>query len=370
VSIRELPASEQREQAKRTWDPGRDGFADRIPVALPDRFATIMLLVVTMFWGLSFALNKNYLEAAKASNTPGGPTIAVLTMISVRMVGSLLIFAVFSPGLLRNSSLREHGIGFLLGLIQFVGFVPQTLGINQTSPALSGFITSLSCAWIPVLAFLCFRVRPQRSTMIGLAIGVVGAMVLGIQATDGWSFDAGARLNLVASVIFAFEIVLIDRLGRTVRPGHLTVGFLAGNAIPAVIGLLLIAGIGPGLSAWMSWAANRAADGWVVLDLALLTVFCTVLSSHWLIKYQPRVPADRVALIYLIEPLFATAFAVLWGHDRLTLRLLAGGALILGGNLLVELPAWWRARFKGPDRLLADAKAIRDSVDVIEPARD
>jgi len=76
-------------------------------------------------------------------------------------------------------------------------------------------------------------------------------------------------------------------------------------------------------------------------DLGLLTLLCTVLPFHWFNVYQPRVPASRAALIYLLEPVFASLFSLLWGHDTLALPLLVGGGLILAGNALVEVPVWF-----------------------------
>ena len=77
-------------------------------------------------------------------------------------------------------------------------------------------------------------------------------------------------------------------------------------------------------------------------DLGLLTLLCTVLPFHWFNVYQPRVPASRAALIYLLEPVFASLFSLFWGHDTLALPLLVGGGLILAGNALVEVPDWFR----------------------------
>src|SRR5207253_1008180 len=107
---------------------------------------------------------------------------------------------------------------------------------------------------------------------------------------------------LASSVIYAVMIVLLDRLGRTVKPGHFTMGFLAATGLP---GLLVVAATtlpGPGLNAWLNWTLAMLGDPKVVLDLGLLTVFCTVLSFHWFIVYQPHVSANRAALIYLLEP--------------------------------------------------------------------
>ena len=92
----------------------------------------------------------------------------------------------------------------------------------------------------------------------------------------------------------------------------------------------------------------------VLRDLALLVLLPTVLAFHWMNRYQPRVSAGRAALIYLLEPVFAAAFSVMWGHDELTGRLFLGGGLILAGNLLIEVPYWlrqWRSRAASRDGL-------------------
>jgi drug/metabolite transporter (DMT)-like permease len=76
----------------------------------------------------------------------------------------------------------------------------------------------------------------------------------------------------------------------------------------------------------------------------LLTVLSTVMAFHWMNVYQPRIPASRAALIYLLEPVFGSFFSICMGLDPLSSNLVIGGGLILGGNFLVELPAWLRMR--------------------------
>jgi drug/metabolite transporter (DMT)-like permease len=54
--------------------------------------------------------------------------------------------------------------------------------------------------------------------------------------------------------------------------------------------------------------------------------------------YQPKVPASRAALIYLLESVFSSLISVATGFDEPTWPLFLGGGLILLGNLLVEIP--------------------------------
>jgi drug/metabolite transporter (DMT)-like permease len=147
-------------------------------------------------------------------------------------------------------------------------------------------------------------------------------------------------------MVFAFMIVVLDRWGRRVRPGNLTVGFLAGTGVPALVLAMAWSAHGTGLGPWLRWGSRMLHDPEALTDVCLLTIFCSVLTFHWMMTFQPRVPAARAALIYLLEPVFASVFSLLWGFDELSLRLLVGGGLIMGGNLLVELPGWLKSRVR------------------------
>ena len=99
---------------------------------------------------------------------------------------------------------------------------------------------------------------------------------------------------------------------------------------------------GANLGAWWSWLWDEGFRWPSVWRLAVLTVFSTVLGFHLMNAYQPRVPALRAALVYLLEPVFAAALSVMFQYESLSLGLVLGGALILLGNLVAELPGWLR----------------------------
>ena len=75
----------------------------------------------------------------------------------------------------------------------------------------------------------------------------------------------------------------------------------------------------------------------VVLDFALLLALPTLLGFGWMNKYQPKVSLGRAALIYLLEPVFATLFSLAYQHESLSMHLAIGGSLVLLGNLMGEL---------------------------------
>jgi drug/metabolite transporter (DMT)-like permease len=52
---------------------------------------------------------------------------------------------------------------------------------------------------------------------------------------------------------------------------------------------------------------------------------------------QSHLPATRAAIVMTMEPVFAALFAVVFGGESLTARMLVGGALVLTAMYVVEL---------------------------------
>src|SRR5437588_6001211 len=259
---------------------------DRQPAAASFRgshaHATLMLAVVTLFWGLSFPLMKNWLNAAEATNCPGGQIVAGLTVTALRTVLALILVAVFQPRWFLAPSLREWGVGLVIGLANCPACLVQVCGLADTSPAFSVIFTSLGSAWVPMLAWGLFRISVARLTLLGLALGIGGVAVLGIKEDLAWSLGRGEWLTLLASLLFAVVILMLDRLGRSARPGHLTVGFLAGTGLPALPLLAFWAGLSPEGTAWPSWTVSMLRSPTLALDVGLLTLFPTLPALHWM----------------------------------------------------------------------------------------
>jgi drug/metabolite transporter (DMT)-like permease len=306
-------------------------------------WATLMLVLTTLLWGMSFPWTKRWQNAVDAMGSlEVGTLLASLTLIGVRMPLALLLLGLARPRVVLAPSLREHAGGFVLGSVFFAGFVLQTWGLAWTTPALSAFFTSLCSAWVPLAAWLLFRERLVPLVLAGLVMGLAGCAVL----VEGWNLGKGETLTLIASLLFTGQVLLLDRLGRRFEPSHLSAGFLAASAVFGVAGMLLLAAVGPGFAVWTEWTGAILARPRILEAVICLTVMPTVLAFHWMNTYQPLVSPGRAALIYLLEPVFSSIFSVWWGYDQLTVVLVAGGVLILAGNLLAEAPRWRAKKVK------------------------
>jgi drug/metabolite transporter (DMT)-like permease len=314
--------------------------ADAAPGRPSESFAAAMLVVACLCWAAFFSLCKNWQLAAH--DCPGGGLVASLTLLGLRTLLALAAFAAWRPRLFLKPTRHEVAVGLLLGSLNGVGNVLQVWGLASTSPALSGFFTSLASLWVPVLAMACFRLPVAGATWTGTALGLAGLAVLGINRGASWGLGFGDGLTVLSSLVFAWFILLLDRLGRSVNASHLTLLVIAVAGLPTLVLAVGVAAWKGNLAAWLSWLGEVLRRPAVVGDVVLLTALSTVLATHLMSAYQPRVPASRAALIYLLEPVFAALLSVAVGHDAVSGRLVLGGALILGGNVLVELPLWMR----------------------------
>ena len=71
--------------------------------------------------------------------------------------------------------------------------------------------------------------------------------------------------------------------------------------------------------------------------MILLSLFPTLGAFVLLNLYQPRIDPTRAALIYLIEPVVAAAWAWAVVGRKLGVQAVLGAALILVANVLVEV---------------------------------
>jgi drug/metabolite transporter (DMT)-like permease len=305
--------------------------------ARSDLSAEAALVLVSLLWGVSFPLMKHWQNAAK--ECPGGGLLSGVTLIALRMALALALVALFTPRLLRGATRREHLAGAAVGLAFGSGFALQTWGLAFTTPSRSAFFTSLCSAWTPVVGWLFLRLRVRPLTLAGLALGVIGAAFF---VEDEWRLGFGETLTLVASLFFVGQILLLDRLGRGIDSSRMTPAFFLTTALIALAVGESVALSSCGNIAWVSWVRGMLADWSVVLAVIVLGLFPTFLAFQLMNRFQPRVSANRAALIYLLEPVFTAIISVSLGMEALTWALVLGGGFILTGNILVEAAGWFR----------------------------
>ena len=120
--------------------------------------ADLTLLLICAIWGTTFALLRDALHAI----SPG-------FLVAIRFTIASLILAVVNFRRLRTWRPEWIRDGLLIGTIVAVGYITQVIGLRTVSASRSAFITSMSIAFVPFIAFAVLRTRP----VVGEALGVV-----------------------------------------------------------------------------------------------------------------------------------------------------------------------------------------------------
>jgi drug/metabolite transporter (DMT)-like permease len=274
------------------------------------RRADAALVVAAFFFGTTFLVVQDAVERADPV-----PFLAVRFLIGGAV---LAVGARRRPGTPHEV---RHGVA--AGALLFAGYVLQTVGLQYTSPSTSAFITYLLVVFVPLISFAALGRRPHPLTLVGLALAVVGLVLL----TGGAdvSLGRGEVLTLGCALAFAAHIVLLgETAGR-----HDAIRLTCIQVTTVGVACLALSPVTGGLR--MPWSAIGAA--------VVTGVFATAVAFYAMVWAQRVVSPSRAALILLLEPVFAALLAWATG-DGMTASALAGGALILAAVVVAEvLPA-------------------------------
>jgi len=298
--------------------------------------ADLALLLVSLIWGSTFIVVKSAVV-----------DMPVLLFLAVRFTFAALALAIIFGRRKSRPPLRHSLVGGVVtGFFLIMGYVLQTHGLAETTAAKTGFITGLYIPLVPILSALIYRKMPHVSEIAGVCLAFAGTALMTIDK-DLLSINRGDLLVACATVLYACQIIAVGKFSKTCDIGWLSVLQIATGAVLA----------------WITWGIVRPAgpvrwSSTVWFALGVTSLLCTAFSfsvQTWAQKYTT---ATRTALIFSTEPLFAWLTSYIAAGELLTVRAVAGAALILAGVVFAEL----KPRFGIPMRA---TKAVRSSSDIM-----
>ncbi len=271
----------------------------------------LALIAVTLLWGTTFPLGK----IAYRTLTP-----ALLTF------GRFTLSAAFIAYKWRGISRAEIRYGLLLGTLQFACIAAVYQGLLSIPANRSAFLVSTASIMVPIGGLLLGRSIPVRVWIAAVCASIGIAMM-----TDpGVGFTSGDWWTLFSALTFAVYIFVMERAGKLPSSARLT-------AVQTLV-------IAVGGAAWTLWDGDFAIEGfrrivsvWPAMLYLSLSAIATTMMQSW---GQRSVAAQEAAIIFTLEPVFATLFAWLWIDERLTGWAAAGAGLVLAANLAAQ----WRHR--------------------------
>lgn len=269
------------------------------------------LLSVAAMWGISFVWMKDILNQQD-----------VYSFLASRFIVAVAAMLILRPSTLSKLTLDTLKKGLIIGSALGAGYIFQTLGLDRTTPAITGFITGLYVVLTPLFASIFLKERMKLEAWLYVLLATCGLAILSVK---GLSIGTGEIFVLVSAALFAAHILLLGAWSKSYDAYTLTVVQLSACALLS-FGASLVQGfaIPPTPKVW----------GVVIFTSIFATAFAFVIQT-W---SQARMSTTKVAVILTTEVVFAALFSVVLGREPLTVRLVMGGSMVLIAMLMIIQP--------------------------------
>ena len=269
------------------------------------------LLAVAAMWGISFVWMKDILDQQD-----------VYSFLVSRFIVAALVMILVNPRFLMRINIKLLLKGSVIGTALGLGYIFQTLGLERTTPAITGFITGLYVVLTPLIGALILKEKLTIQAWFYIALATVG---LGVLSISGFSIGTGEFFVLISAFLFAAHILLLSRWSKDFDAYTLT--------FVQLITCAVVSGIPASLNGFVAPPDRQV---WaVILFTAVFATFFAFVVQTWA---QARISATKVAVILTMEVVFAALFSVALGAEPLTLRILLGGSMVLIAMIMIVQP--------------------------------
>lgn len=283
--------------------------------------ADLALVLVTLFWGVSY-----YLVDLALTELPE------MTLNAMRFVLAFCILAVLFRKRVFAASRQTLKYSCCIGLLLVLVYTGSTYGIARTSLSNAGFICALPVVVTPILDFIFNRRRPEKRLGIALVLCTVGLGLMTLNDTFG--INVGDALCLLCAVSYGADMVVTDRAVAQKEVDPLALGVIELGIAGAVMTVI----------AFLTEQPVLPQSGAVWGSVLFLSLCCTGVAFVVQSVAQQFTSATHVGLIFTLEPVFSGIVAFFIANERLLPRGYIGAALMLLSLIMMELD--WKKLLK------------------------
>jgi drug/metabolite transporter (DMT)-like permease len=291
--------------------------------------AWVALLIVYVFWGGTYL-----------GMRVGDETIPPLVLAATRFV---IAGAIMFPVALRNAGSAARAAGqagpywprrsewlgcVIVGILLVGANAAVCVGETTVPSGLAALLIATVPLWLLGIDALLNHARLGLAQAAGLAVGLAGVGLLsGLGGGKGGVSASGVVIILCAAASWATGTIMSRRVPTPASPALTSAMQLL---IGGVFSLVLAAASGEFGSFRLSAVSDRS---W--LALAYLIVGGSIVAFSAYVIAVRLLPTATVATYAYVNPVIAVLLGTLILNERVSVGMLAGGALIVGAVVLV-----------------------------------
>ena len=140
------------------------------------QIAIAALLAVTLVWGATFIWMKQALDALPEEKSELGTNGVVATLVFARFAIAALMMLIFfkkARDCLSDKQIWQDGI--VLGVLMFLAYLSQMIGLDDIDPSVSAFLTSLYVVFTAIISSVYHLRLPTKIMILGVGLATFGA---------------------------------------------------------------------------------------------------------------------------------------------------------------------------------------------------
>jgi len=268
-----------------------------------------ILLFVTFCWGVSFPLVGNSVATVD-------PSVFVMVRF---FLAALILF----PFVLTEITIASKDVliaGMILGAINAIAYISQTMGMKTLTSAEGAFITGINVILVPFILPFFGLGKPSKKDIACSFLCLLGLYFLaGIHGFS--SLNVGDAWVLLCAVFFAIALVYLQKVSMRLSCLSLLafyqIIFTGVFAAPFTLGK----------------SFHPLLTFQVVGALLFCAFFATTITLLLQTKFQHYTTANRAAMIFCFEPIFGALFGYLINNEKMGWSIFLGGSCILAGTV-------------------------------------
>ena len=294
------------------------------------QIAILALLAVTLVWGATFVWMKQALDALDDEKATLGTNGVVAVLVFARFAIAALLMLIFFRK--ARSSLTDRRIwldGIMLGGLMFLAYLSQMIGLDDINPSVSAFLTSLYVVFTALISSAYNLRLPTKIMLLGVGLATFGAGF--IQGPPHLTWGVAEFITVFCALLFALHILFTQHI--TTRRDPIAVSTTS-FIVVTICSIITVFILGDGTDA-KQWQL-LFSDG-VIVPVLLLGIGGSFFCLLFLNMYQRYLHPIQAAIIYALEPVWATIYGLQLGMVDWSIWILIGGGALFLGNIIVEL---------------------------------
>ncbi len=274
----------------------------------------IDFVLLSAIWGASFL----FLRVAAPEFGP----LALIGLRSGIAVLCLLPLVLMREG--KTQMLNHVRELTVVGIVNAV--IPFTLLAYAATSLTAGFTALLNATtplWAAVVGLFWLNAKLSRLQWTGLALGVVGMVVLTWGKVDFKPGGSGMAIvaGLIATLAYGFSTHYTKKKLSAVLP----MGVAAGSQTAGALIVLPFA-----VAFWPE--TMPSAKAWIAA--ILLAVLATAFALILYFRLIARLGGQKASTVTFLIPVFAVGWGAVFLRETITLPMALGGAIVLAGTAL------------------------------------